>query len=383
MDRPLVFEVNTRCWLRELSDNSDRAITLATVPDSQFLHWKKCGFTHIWLMGVWTTGPKGRDVARSRPDLRALAAEAFGGAADECLGSSPYAIANYSVADSLGGPAALREFRQKLRQSGIGLILDFVPNHVGPDHPWVEAKPALLVNSPVEKPETFPVATPQGTAWVAHGRDPYFPAWNDTAQLDYRNPATHSAMIEVLQSIANECDGVRCDMAMLALKDVFERIWQAFPPAQPPPQQEFWANAIASVKRSHPGFLFIAEAYWNLEPRLQTLGFDYIYDKVFYDELARRDFAALQAHIQSADNSFTPLRFLENHDELRIASILPVPEHQAAAILLLNQPGMRLLHDGQLIGRKHRMPVQFERYWPEPPDPEITDFYRSLLQKPK
>jgi glycosidase len=379
MDHPLVLELNTRCWLGELSAAAGHALTLATVPEAEFVSWKNCGFTHIWLMGVWTTGPKTRDAARARPELRELHEEAFGTDGNDCLGASPYAVADYTVAKSLGGPAALKEFRKKLRQHGIGLILDFVPNHVGLDHPWIEARTSLFLRSAAAKPEMFPLAGREGTVWVAHGKDPYFPAWDDTAQLDYRNPATRMAMIEVLQAVANQCDGVRCDMAMLLLNDVFERTWRDFPSAEQPPAGEFWAGAIAAVKRTHPKFLFIAEAYWNLEPRLHALGFDYVYDKTFYDCLTRRDFASLEAHVKSAGLGFNPVRFLENHDEQRIASILSVPEHKAAAIFLLNQPGLRLVHDGQLIGRKRRAPAQFMRYWPEPPDPEISEFYRKLL----
>ena len=382
MDRPLVFEINTRCWLRQLSEHASHPVTLATVPDAEFASWKKLGLTHIWLMGVWATGPKTREAARRRPELRALSAEAFGTPGDDYVASSPYAIADYTVADSLGGSAGLRQFREKLRQYGIGLILDFVPNHVGLDHPWIGARTSLFVRSTVDKPETFPVTTPEGTVWVAHGKDPYFPAWNDTAQLDYRNPATRRAMVEILEFVATQCDGARCDMAMLALNEVFDQTWRSYPSEEPLPAGEFWADAITAVNRSHPDFLFIAEAYWNLEPRLQTLGFDYIYDKTFCDHLTRRDFQGLQAHVESTAASFNPVRFLENHDEPRIASILSVPEHKAAAVLLLNQPGMRLLHDGQLTGRKRRAPVQFARYWPEPPDPEITDFYQKLLALP-
>jgi glycosidase len=379
MGRPLVLEINARCRLRELSENAGCAVTLANVPKAEFVMWRDFGFRHIWLMGVWTTGTETRDISRGRPELRAACAEAFGSGCDEYLDSSPFAIAEYSVADSLGGPGALREFRSTLRQFGIGLILDFVPNHVGVDHPWVETRAGLFVRSAAEGRETFPVATARGTDWLAHGKDPYFPAWDDTAQLDYRNPATRSAMIEVLQSVAEQCDGVRCDMAMLLLSEVFDRGWREFPREGPAASGEFWAEAIAAVKRAHPNFLFIAEAYWNLEPRLHALGFDYVYDKAFYDYLTRRDFDSLQAHVQSVGAAFNPVHFLENHDEARIASILSVEEHKAAAIFLLRQPGMRLLHDGQLTGRKWRTPVQFTRYWPEPPDPEITDFYRGLL----
>jgi len=380
MDHPLVLELNTRCWLRELSENAGRPITLATVPESEFSHWKHHSFTHIWLMGVWTTGPKTRASARAQPELQALAAKAFGECENECLGSSPYAIAKYAVAKSLGGPAALRNFREKLQGNGLALILDFVPNHIGLDHPWIENQTSFLVTNTSERPDTFPVTTSAGTIRIAHGRDPYCPAWNDTAQLDYRNANTRSAMIETLQSVAAQCDGVRCDMAMLLLNDVFEKTWQAFPTTSSRPTSEFWSDAIAAVKRTYPKFLFIAEAYWNLEPRLQSLGFDYCYDKVFYDKFVARDVEGLREHIQST-KSFQPVRFLENHDEPRIASILSFPEHQAALALLLEQPGMRLLHDGQLTGRKHRLPVQFECYWREKPDPEICELYGTYLNK--
>jgi glycosidase len=379
MVRPLVLEINTQCWLRELSENANRAVTLATVPDGEFVAWKNSGFTHIWLMGIWTTGPKTCAASLARPELRELCREAFGPGGEEHLGSSPYAIADYTAANFTGGPDALAQVRARLRQHGIGLILDFVPNHFGLDHPWIEEKPGLFVQSPHERPETFPVATPDGTIWVAHGKDPNFPAWNDTAQLDYRNPSTRSAMMEVLKSIAGQCDGVRCDMAMLLLGDVFEKTWRDFPSTAPSAVGEFWPDAITAVKRSHPAFLFIAEAYWNLEPRLAALGFDYVYDKIFYDLLTRRDSAGLEAHVR-AKGGFEPVRFLENHDEARLASVLSPEEEKAAAIFLMRQPGMRLLQDGQLIGRKRGLPVQFTRYWPEPPDPDIADFYGVLLK---
>ena len=380
MVRPLVLEINTRCWLRELSDNADLTVTLAMVPDGEFVAWKNYGFTHIWLMGVWTTGPKTRAASVARPELRELSTEAFGPGGEEYLGSSPYAIANYTAANFTGGPDALAQFRAKLRQYGIGLILDFVPNHVGLDHQWIKERPGLFVQSQREMPEAFPVARSEGTVWVAQGKDPYFPAWDDTAQLDYRNSNTRSAMTEALESVANQCDGVRCDMAMLLLNEVFDKTWHEFPSIGRYAVGEFWSEAIAAVKRRHPDFLFIAEAYWNLEPRLAALGFDYVYDKIFYDLVVRRDSAGLQAHVRSVEPGFEPVRFLENHDEPRIASVLTFEEHKIAAKLLMEQPGMRLLLHGQLVGRKRRLPVQFIRYWPEPPDAEITEFYQALLK---
>jgi hypothetical protein len=379
MTHPLLFEINTRCWLRALSDRLGRPVTLSTAPEEEIASWKKRGFTHIWLMGVWAAGPKSRDFARAQPDLRAQSAEAFGTGGEERIVSSPFAVADYTVAESLGGAEGLRQFRAQLQRHDLRLVLDFIPNHLGLDHRWLTEKNSLFVRSPTQRPETFPVAHNGVTSWVAHGKDPYFPAWLDTAQLDYRLAATRAAMTEALLSVAAQCDGARCDAAMLLLNDIFDKTWGHFPNGGPAPPGEFWAGAISAVKQRQPGFVFIAEAYWDLEPRLQGLGFDYAYDKKFYDYLTTRDYPALQRRVREVAGKFNPARFLENHDEPRIASLLSVPEQKTAAALLLAQPGLRLLYDGQLAGARKHTPVQFADYWPEPGNPETTAFYDHLL----
>jgi hypothetical protein len=379
MPQPLIFEVNTRCWLRALSNQTGRLVTLATVLEEEIVLWKKRGFTHIWLMGVWATGPKTGAVARTQPNLHKLSEEAFGTRSAEKIVSSPFAVADLTVAESLGGAVALRQFRAQLHRHDLALVLDFIPNHLGLDHRWLIERNGLFVRSAAQRLETFPVAHDEGTSWVAHGKDPYFPAWNDTAQLDYREPLTRAAMIEALHSVASQCDGVRCDMAMLLLNEVFAKTWTHFPSEVTAPSGEFWAEAISAVKGQYPQFMFIAEAYWDLEPRLQALGFDYVYDKKFFDYLTRRDYAALQRHVRAVKGKFHPVRFLENHDEAPIASLLTVPEQKAAAVLLLVQPGLRLLHDGQLAGKTRRTPVQFADYWLESVNSEMTAFYDRLL----
>jgi hypothetical protein len=230
-------------------------------------------------------------------------------------------------------------------------------------------------------PGTFLQQTGSGSRWLARGKDPYFPPWTDTVQLDHRRLATRVAMTRLLHSIAARCDGVRCDMAMLVLNDVFDKTWERFPVSVPAPVSEFWTSAISSTKEAHPGFVFLAEAYWGLEARLQGLGFDYTYDKTLYDGLVARDAVGAQRHLlgMSTDAVAGSAHFLENHDEPRIASILSPAEHRAAALLILGLPGMRFLHEGQLAGARLRVPVQLARRPAEPTLAEVASFYDQLL----
>jgi glycosidase len=412
MSHPLLYEVNARCWLRALSQKSGTAVTLANVPDSEIAGWQKLGFTHIWLMGVWTTGPRSRAEALKSPELRRAYDEVLPGWTEADVAGSPYAIGDYQVPPALGGEAGLKEFREKLRRQGLKLVLDFVPNHVGLDHPWVRQRPEFFVQSLAPAPGAFAQETGAEVRWLAHGKDPYFAPWTDTVQLDYRCAATRAAMTQLLQSIARRCDGVRCDMAMLVLSDVFAKTWEQFPisnvgQASPPagsgeprpndgpnsrltnpehlatglPNDEFWSSAISTIRQDHPGCVFLAEAYWGLEPRLQGLGFDYTYDKALYDSLVARDTAGAQRHLlgMSAEAVAGSAHFLENHDEPRIASILSPAEHRAAALLILGLPGMRFLHDGQLAGARRKIPVQLARRPEEPGQAEIANLYDQLL----
>ncbi len=405
---PILYEINTRCWLNELSTRVGRGVTLDTVPDSEFTRWEQAGFTHLWLMGVWTSGPRSRAVALVTLDIGRVSGGTLPQHSPEEITGSPYAVAEYRVPQALGGDAALQAFRRRLHAHGIKLILDFVPNHVGLDHRWLSERSELFVQSRTEMPGTFAQQTEGGVRWIAHGRDPNFPPWVDTAQLDYRTPATRAAMLESLRAVADKCDGLRCDMAMLILNEIFAKTWAGFPrlgvlppggPRVEPPDPgcpggfaearggtpntctEFWQEAIASTKQAYPDFLFLAEVYWGLEERLQSLGFDYTYDKEFYDELIRRNAAGVQQHLLAAtpESIAAGAHFLENHDEARIASILSPAEHRAAALLMLSLPGMRLLQEGQLEGARVKTPVQLLRRQSEPRRSDIEQMYQQIL----
>jgi hypothetical protein len=381
MLHPLLYEINTRCWLRALTEQQRRPITLADVLDTEFDFWQQSGFSHIWLMGVWTTGPRSQAQALAHPDLRRLFAEAKPNWTDADVPGSPYAIADYHVSQVLGGDVGLETFRRKLQARGLKLLVDFVPNHLGLDHAWLQERPELFVQSASPAPGCFKQETSAGVRYLAYGKDPYFPPWTDTVQLDYRNEITRTTMLEVLQSIAERSDGVRCDMAMLLLNDVFAKTWQTLPASGAGPITEFWGEAIKAVKRQHPSFSFLAEAYWGTEPRLRELGFDYTYDKALYDKLISRDPAGVQRHLIHAprEQIDASAHFLENHDEPRIASLLSLTEHRAAALVILGTPGMRFLHEGQLSGAVRRLPVQLGCRTAEPVQPDIEKIYQQLL----
>ena len=380
MLHPLLYEINTRCWLRELSQKHGRPVTLANIGEEDLKGWRRLGFTHIWLMGVWTAGPRSREQALAKPQ-RQHYTEVLPDLTEADVGGSPYAVADYVVAPGLGGNAGLAQFRSRLQSEGLKLLLDFVPNHVGVDHPWLREKPHLFVQRQNAGPGTFSQATVAGSRQIAFGKDPYFPPWTDTAQLDYRRPDTRQEMLRLLTSIAGLCDGVRCDMAMLVLNEVFLKNWQSFPSSAAKPSTEFWAEAIGHIKQRYTHFLFLAEAYWGTEPRLHALGFDHTYDKELYDKLVSQDGAGAQEHLlrKSSEEISAGAHFLENHDEPRIASLLSLPEHRAAALLALSLPGMRFLHQGQLSGAQRHVPVQLLRRPIEPVQPEIENMYEQML----
>lgn len=371
----LLYEINTRCWLADLSSRAGRRLTLADVPDSEFDFWQQCGFTHIWLMGVWSLGARGR--AHSKRVFAHRGAE-FG----NCdLAGSPYAIAAYTVSRKLGGERALATFRRRLNERGLKLVLDFVPNHTALDHPWVQTHPEYFITS--QSPHRHVVKPFRGTNLrVAHGHCGFGDPWVDTLQLDYRNPDLRRAMMEELLSVSARCDGVRCDMAMLVLNDVFARTWNEFPSGHPVPETEFWADAIARVRAAHQDFLFLAEVYWDLESRLQELGFDFTYDKRLYDRLIAHGAREVTSYLHSLTPEFISrsAHFLENHDEPRITSILSIDEHRAAALLIMSLPGMRFIHEGQIAGREVHANVHFATRRSEQDNPEISAFYARLFE---
>ena len=375
---PALYQLNTRVFLTALSQSLGRAATLDDIADAELDRLSGMGFDWLWLLSVWQTGEAAQRISRSNPAWRREFEHTLPDLREEDIAGSGFAIKDYRVHRALGGDAALARLRSRMRQRGLRLMLDFVPNHMALDHPWTDQHPDYFLHASEDDLARAPqnygrVQTRNGPLLLAHGRDPYFDGWPDTLQLDYGNAHLQASMIAELERIAGQCDGVRCDMAMLVVPGVFERTWGLRAEA-------FWPRAIETVRRAHPGFLFMAEVYWDMEWTLQQQGFDYAYDKRLYDRLHARQARAVRGHL-GADMGYQDrlARFLENHDEPRAAAAFAPDVHPAAAVLTYLSPGLRFFHQGQLEGRRTRISPHLVRGPDEAVDGALEHFYGRLL----
>jgi glycosidase len=348
-------------------------------------------------MGVWEIGPKVRAVSKRY--------------ARDFLGS-PFAIRDYRVSEELGTAKEFDELLERAHGAGLKVIVDFIPNHMGMDSDWLNQHPEFFIHrllSPAElglpdselekrNPGFFVHRTPSypqahrrvpRTILVAYGKDPYFFPWIDTAQLDYAEAGLRRKMTEVLCELARKVDGVRCDMAMLVLREQVkihrhpEKSWEAFNRLMP---EEFWPEAIHAAKRVKPTFTFMAETYWAMEGYLQQLGFDYTYNKPLYEAICSAFQGAnaegLLNFMRLLGHEFLSrgVHFIENHDEERAMNILGEARQRAAASVICTLPGVALLHQGQMEGKQEKLPVQ--RAVPihqEPVNAPLRRFYEGLL----
>ena len=382
--KPYIYEINTAVWLNDLSQQHDRTITLEDVPDEVLDHLATFHVDAVWLMGIWQRSEAAlvsalnytHEYQHALPDL-----------VNEDVIGSAYSIGAYEVDDRLGGRESLARLRERLRERDVRLILDYVPNHVAIDHPWITENTHYMVQGTEELMEQgsdlfFKVTVnEEESLFIAHGRDPHFPPWIDTAQVNAFNPEYRAQVRETLLDIASQCDGVRCDMAMLVVNDIFANTWGEYV-TEDQPSTEFWEEVIPAVKAEYPNFVFIAEVYWDMEYLLLEQGFDMTYDKRLYDRILDGHIPSIRDHLHAAlSYQQRQVRFIENHDEQRAIASLGINKGRAAATLITTLPGAVLLHDGQMTGRNVKLPVQISRQPNETDHSALQDFYQNLLHE--
>ncbi len=382
--KTIVYQVNTWVWLDTLSRKLGKSITLENIPDAALDELARPGVDYIWFMGVWQRSPYGQQTAlKYKHEYRSVLPDLTD---DDVIGSA-YAVYDYQVDARIGGRAGLAKARQQLAKRGLKLMLDFVPNHVAADHAWTKDRPELLITGSaddiVRRPtDFFHVRTARGDRIIAHGKDPHFAGWIDTAQVNAFSPELRRAHTEILLDIATQCDGVRCDMAMLMFNSIFSNTWRGY--VGLPPVVDYWREIIPHIKAKHPTFIFTAEVYWNLEYEILQQGFDFAYDKLFYDRVVSGDVNLLRAHLlASIEYQRKLMRFIENHDEPRAYATLGHQRSFPAATLICTLPGAALIHDGQLIGRTKKLPVQIKRQPDEPEHKDLEAYYLKLLAETK
>jgi glycosidase len=376
---PLIYEINTWVWLSSLREKFGADINLGSIPASVWDSIAEYGFDAVWLMGVWERSPFGISIASRSRNMVDQFRKALPDFVSSDIVGSPYCVRRYVVDNHLGGPKGLAIARNELAVRGIRLILDFVPNHVAADHPWVEEHPDYFIaassRDSARDPSSYIKA---GSNIFACGRDPSFPVWPDVLQLNAFCEGVRKAAVETLNEIARQCDGVRCDMAMLMLNDTFEYTWGSR--AGKRPQTDYWFDVIPGVRDQHPSFVFIAEAYWDREWELQQQGFDFCYDKRLYDRLKDVNAKSIRLHLGAdLDYQNRLLRFIENHDESRAAAVFDPAKERAAALALTTLPGAKLFQEGQFEGRKVKLPVFLGRQPREAVDRGLQAFYKQLL----
>lgn len=378
---PHLYEINTWAWLEELSAHLGHEVKLADVPDQEWDALEERGFDIVWLMGIYQRSVEGLPLALA-PELTQAYSRAVPNWRMEDVVGSPYSIPAYEPDPRIGTWRDVDSIREKLRARGMDLFLDFVGNHTALDHPWSRKNPEFYVQGTQQDFERDPnsfyrVVARGGTFFLARGRDPYFPPWRDTLQLNHFHPGMREAHLGELATIAKHCDGVRCDMAMLQLNDIFGKLWSRFLPAgMTAPATEFWTEA----KNALPNLTLLAEAYWGTEQRLLDLAFSFVYDKDLYDAVRDLNLGAIRWRLglpALAQGRFA--RFMENHDEPRCAVTFGGARLQALGTLMSTVPGMRFYHEGELEGWKIQLPVQLRRAVPEEPDPAVVAFFGKIL----
>lgn len=376
---PHILEINAQVWLNKFAMELNKPLTLADIPQSYLEEIKSLGFDALWLMGVWQQSPKSAEIARNHPDILNYLSKVKPDFDPQDIGPSLYAIYDYKVNPNFGGETALLKLKKRLNDLGIKLILDFAGNHLSCDSPYLTNNPEYFISKPGIMPQEEGLFFKGSNGlYFAHGRDPHFYSWSDTAQLNHFNPKTREFLLGILDYLYTLCDGLRCDMVMLMLNDVFANTWNMYLDL-PKPQEEFWPKAIKHIKDKNNYFMFLAEVYWGLDWEVQQLGFDFTYDKTLYDRLLLSNAQDIQGHLNAEHlYQMRSLRFIANHDEEPPVKAFGEEKSKAAAAACYTLEGARLFTLSQIYGATVRYPIQYIPKKQERND-KVVSFYEKLL----
>lgn len=392
MNHRLVYQIDIREFIFRLSSERNKNILINEVPDEFFLELKKLGVEFLWILGIYEPSEVSRNISISMKELHKKYFESLPDWKAEDVIGSPYAVTQYKIAKVFGGEAAYKKLREKLKKKfNLKIILDYVPNHFAIDSPIVLKHPEFFIQATENKgninKDEFITLRINGKEYVfAHGKEPYSPVWKDTLQLDYRSKRVQDFMIKELLKLSKKCDGVRCDMSMLLLSDIFFNNWKNYPLPDDyvPAAKEFWYETINKVKKQNPEFIFIGEVYWSRENDLLDLGFDYVYEKKLYDMLINHRVDIINEYIKRVfPYQRKRFLFIENHDEQRAAYVFSPEKLKAVATLIYTLPSMKLIYDGQLEGKKFHHAIQLRRLQKETPNSELKIFYKRLFDSIK
>ncbi len=415
MPRLVLLAKNTYVWLGQLSKKYQRDITtLDQIPDEELDLLASRGFTGLWLIGLWERSRASQRIKQRMGQEDAVA--------------SAYSLHSYDIADDLGDWAALNNLRSRAWARGIRLSADMVPNHMGIDSTWVVEHPDWFLSSsfPPYPSYTFnsenlsddlrakivledhyynhsdasvvfqlvdQQTSDKKTRYIYHGNDGTSFPWNDTAQLDYTNPAVREAVIQVILHVARNFPVIRFDAAMTLAKKHVQRLWFPEPGAggaipsrsqygmtksefDEKVPEEFWREVVDRVAREVPDTLLLAEAFWMMEGYfVRTLGMHRVYNSAFMHMLRDEDNAKYRLAIKST-LEFDPqilkryVNFMNNPDEkTAVEQFGNGDKYFGICTVMSTLPGLPMFGHGQVEGFSEKYGMEFRRAkWEETPD---------------
>jgi len=405
MPTVVLIAKSTYVWLAQMSRQYGRRIArLDEIPDEELATLKHRGMNSLWLIGIWERSRASKTIKQLCGNTDAVA--------------SAYSLYDYTIAEDLGGEAAYVNLRDRAYHHGIRLASDMVPNHMGIDSPWVVEHPEWFISRP-EPP--YPAYSYNGpdlshdgrveikiedhyfeqsdaavvfrrrdrqsgeTRYIYHGNDGTSFPWNDTAQLDYLNPAVREQVIQTILHVARLFPVIRFDAAMTLAKRHFHRLWfpgpgssgaipsraeygmsQAmFNRAMP---HEFWREVVDRVAAEVPGTLLLAEAFWLMEGYfVRTLGMHRVYNSAFMVMLRDEENAKYRSVIKNT-LEFDPdimkryVNFMSNPDErTAIDQFGKGDKCFGVAAMMATLPGLPMFGHGQVEGFTEKYGMEYQR----------------------